>query len=46
LELPLAKVVASEVPFHFTTEADANPAPFSVKVKAGPPGAVLIGTSD
>src|ERR1035437_5804322 len=41
----LTKVVAPGVPFQFTTEAATNPAPFTVRVNAGPPGAVASGTS-
>jgi hypothetical protein len=44
LEL-LTKVVARGLPFQFTTEPATNPAPFTVRVNAGPPGAVASGTN-
>jgi hypothetical protein len=40
----LTKLVWRAVPFHFTTEADAKPVPFTVSVIPGPPEAVLAGT--
>jgi hypothetical protein len=30
---PLTKVVASGLPFHFTTEPETNPVPFTVRIK-------------
>ena len=41
--LLLTKVVASCVPFHSTEAPDANPLPFTVSVKAGPPAVALVG---
>jgi hypothetical protein len=41
----LTKVVARGLPFQFTTDAGTNHAPFTVRLKAGPPGAVASGTS-
>ena len=40
----LAKLVASALPFQFTTEAGTNPFPLTVSVNSGPPGAMLAGT--
>jgi hypothetical protein len=40
----LTKVVpASAEPFHWTTASDAKPLPFTVRVNAGPPAAMLAG---
>jgi hypothetical protein len=41
----LTKVVGRGLPFQFTTEAETNPAPFTVRVNPAPPGAVASGTS-
>jgi hypothetical protein len=38
-------VVTRGLPFHFTTEAGTNPAPFTVRVNADLPGAVASGAS-
>ena len=40
----LAKVVARALPFHFTTEPETKPVPFTVRVNVGPPGADASGT--
>jgi hypothetical protein len=42
---PLTKVVASALPFQFTTDPETKPVPFTVRMKFGPPGAVASGTS-
>lgn len=42
----LTTVVASAEPFHCTTAPAANPAPFTVRVKAGPPAVALLGLRD
>src|SRR5215471_4235735 len=39
----LTKVVARGLPFHFTTEAGKNPAPFTVRLNPAPPGAMASG---
>jgi hypothetical protein len=41
---PLTKVVVRGLPFQFTTEPEAKPVPSTVRVKAGPPGAMASGT--
>src|SRR5579863_5847816 len=41
----LTNVVASRLPFQFTTEPETNPVPFSASVKPPPPGATASGTS-
>jgi hypothetical protein len=41
----LTKVVLSGVLFQLTTDVEANPVPFTVSVKPGPPGAVAVGTN-
>src|ERR1700676_1442134 len=41
----LTPVVARGLPFHFTTSPLPNPAPFTVSVNPGPPGAVAAGTT-
>ena len=41
----LTNVVVRELPFHFTTEVETNPVPFTVRVKPALPGATLAGTS-
>jgi len=38
-------VVARVLPLQFTVDAETNPVPFTVRVKASPPGAVASGTS-
>ena len=43
--VPLTTVVFRGLPFHFTTAPAAKPVPFTVRVKAAPPGAVAVGTS-
>lgn len=40
----LTKVVGRGLPFQFTTAPGANPVPFRVSAKPGPPGAALAGT--
>ena len=40
----LTNVVLRALPFHFTTEVDTNPVPFTVSVKPLLPGATLAGT--
>lgn len=42
----LTIVVASAVPFHWTTAPDANPVPFTVRVKAAPPAEVVFGLNE
>src|SRR5271157_44730 len=42
---PLTKVVVRALPFQFTTEPETKPVPFTVSVKATPPGAAVSGTS-
>ena len=42
----LTKVVVRLLPFHLTAAPAAKPDPFTVRVKAGPPGAELAGDSD
>lgn len=41
----LTKVVVRIVPLQLTADAETNPVPFTVSVKAGPPGAVVVGTN-
>src|ERR1700674_323979 len=41
----VTKVVASAVPFQFTTELETNSVPLTVSVKPDPPGAAVMGTS-
>ena len=40
------RVVGSGEPFQSTTAPEANPLPFTVSVKAGPPAIALAGTSE
>ena len=42
----LTYVVVNAVPFHFTTAPEANPLPFTVNVKAGPPATTGSGLSE
>jgi len=42
---PPTNVVVRGLPFHFTTAPETNPVPLTVSVKAGLPGATLVGTS-
>jgi hypothetical protein len=39
----LTKLVARALPFHFTVEPDTKPVPFTVSLKAGPPGTTASG---
>jgi len=39
----LAKVVARLLPFHFTTEPETNPVPFTVRVNPAAPGLIASG---
>ena len=39
------KLVVRLLPFHFTTDPDTKPVPWTVSVKPGPPGAATAGTS-
>ena len=41
----LITLVPSGLRFHSTTAVDKNPLPLTVRVKPGPPGAAVIGTS-
>jgi hypothetical protein len=41
----LTKTVVRAVPFQLTTELETNSVPLTVRVKLGPPGAVIVGTS-
>ena len=41
----VTNVVERALPFHFTTEVETNPVPFTVRVKPALPGATLAGTS-
>jgi hypothetical protein len=41
----LTKAVPRAAPFHFTTEVETNPVPFTVRANSGDPGATLVGTS-
>jgi hypothetical protein len=41
--LDVTKVVVRPTPFHFTTDVGTNPAPLTVSVKLGEPGATLVG---
>jgi hypothetical protein len=41
---PLTKVVLRALPFHWITEPETNPVPFTVSVKVGPLGAIALGT--
>jgi hypothetical protein len=38
-------VVGNALPFHFTTDPETKPVPFTVKVKPVPPGATAVGTN-
>ena len=40
----LTKEVLRGPPFQYTTEPGTNPVPLTVRVKSGPPGAILVGT--
>jgi hypothetical protein len=40
----LTKVVVRGLPFHFTTELETKPVPFTVSVNAAPPGLAASGT--
>src|SRR2546426_659228 len=42
---PLTTVVARALPFHFTTEPETKPVPFTVNENPAPPGLVASGTS-
>ena len=42
----LTNVVGRELPFHFTTEDDTKPVPFTVSVKAGPATVTCAGDSE
>src|ERR1700682_1622907 len=41
----LTKLVARVLPFHFTNEPDTKPVPFTVTLKAAPPGTTASGLS-
>jgi hypothetical protein len=41
---PVTKVVVREEPFQLTVDPATNPVPVTVKVNAGPPGAMAAGT--
>lgn len=41
--VPLTNVVARSDPFHSTTEVEVKLVPFTVRVKVGPPAAVVDG---
>jgi hypothetical protein len=43
---PLTKVVANAEPFHCTLVPETNPAPFTVRLKAGPPAVAEEGLRD
>src|SRR6516225_4441397 len=40
----LTKVVARALPFHFTTDAETNPVPLTVRLNPAPPGVMASGT--
>jgi hypothetical protein len=41
----LTNVVTRALPFHFTTELETKPVPFTVRVKVALPGATVAGSS-